>query len=120
MLRALRVVLVFALLVPPYRPAQAQTPDSSPDSTAQSPQDKEAKMKQLVDLLKSFSNNDYKSAVEQAGVDTTGHPELVSREAALKTGYTTLAALEYHAATKEAPKGQAKYSKAYKHVVEDD
>lgn len=119
MLRALRVVLILALLIPPYRPVFAQAPDASPDSTAQPPQDKEAKMKQLVDLLKSFSNNDYKAAVEQSGVDAAARPELASRDAALKTGYTTLAAMEYHNAAKAAPDG-SKYQKAYKHVIEDD
>jgi hypothetical protein len=99
--------------------AAPATQQASPQPEA--PQDKEARLKQLVDLLKTFSDQDYQSALKQSGADTSGHPELVSRNAALKTGYTTLAALEYHEATQDAPKDSAaKYSKAYKHIVEKD
>lgn len=82
---------------------------------------KAERLKQLVELLKSFSDEDYQAALRRSGVDASGKPELSSRSEALKTGYTTLAALEYHQAAKHAPQdGGDQYAKAYTRLLDAD
>lgn len=115
----LRVILVAAMLIP--NPAAASAVRAPQHASPESAQNKKAQLKQLVDLLKSFSDEDYKTALKQAGPDAAGHPELSSRAEAIKTGYTTLAALEYHAAAAQSSAGEkSKYDKAYRRVLAED
>ncbi|MBI3554209.1 MAG: hypothetical protein HY077_17055 [Elusimicrobia bacterium] len=59
---------------------------------------KEARLKRLADLLNSMSDEDYRKALAQLSRDQAKAPAVASREAALRSVYTSLEALEYHAA----------------------
>lgn len=86
--RIISAVLSLFLAVPPALFAQ---------TTAPGPQDKEARLKQLAELLKSFSDDDYQLALSQLP-DQNKNTQLVSRGAVLKSVYNSLAAFEYEQA----------------------
>ncbi len=105
-------VLGFFMAVVLALPVHGQPAPASKDS--------EAKMKQLVELLKSFSDEEYKGALAQAG-PAAQSPNLASRGAALSSAYTTLAGYEYRkAADKAADDKKTEYDQAYRRVAGPD
>jgi len=79
---------------------------------------KEARLKQLAELLETVSDEDYQESLGKTSKKTAGRPELASRRALLKSSYVTLAALEYRQASRQAPQeAGAKYSEAYQRVA---
>lgn len=87
-------LLLIQLALPTALSAQSQMEAPAPSAAAP---DKEARLKQLAELLKSFSDDDYQLALSQ--VPSAGkNQQLVSRGAVLKSVYNSLAAYEYEQA----------------------
>lgn len=71
---------------------------------------KAERLKKLAELLESVSEEEYSDVVKALPEDSAARPHLASRSKLLTSAYTSLAALEYRSAAKEAPKeSQALY-----------
>ncbi|HAH08274.1 MAG TPA: hypothetical protein DCM05_17400 [Elusimicrobia bacterium] len=110
MKKTISVLLVFGLLFP-LLPVPAR---SAPDASGRTPEEQAARMKQLVLLLKSFSDDDYDKALKELPKEAAASPALASRGAAIKASYTTLAALEYRQAS------QPQADQALERVLQED
>ena len=105
---ALCVVLC---LLPACRDARAE-PEGTP-----APQDAEVRLKQLAQLLQSFSDEEYRQALGEMPKEAAESPALASRSAALRSVYTNLAAFKYNEASHAAPAEAAgSYSDAYRRL----
>jgi len=63
------------------------------------------RLKELIKILESITDDDYDSAVAEAPKQKDAPaPQTVSRSEALKSSYETLAALEYHEAARAPPR----------------
>lgn len=76
---------------------------------------KKLKIKQLVALLLSFSNEEYLKVWEQ----THGSAAPASRSEALQSAYVTLAGLEYRQAAREAGDAGDRYAGAYRKLLDE-
>ncbi|MBI5624467.1 MAG: hypothetical protein HY924_11870 [Elusimicrobia bacterium] len=77
---------------------------------------KQDRLQKLADLLNSVTDEEYTQALASAP-KASGSSMLASRNKALNSAYTTLAALEYRQAVKTAPEGASKdYAAAYERV----
>ncbi|HAH08275.1 MAG TPA: hypothetical protein DCM05_17405 [Elusimicrobia bacterium] len=106
--RCLCVALAALLLLPAPGIVRATQDDGA--SAGSTSQEKKSKLKQLVLLLLSWTNEEYANAISQA--QDQNAPYLASRGAALQNAYSSLAALEYKDAAAGAPE-KDDYSKAY-------
>ncbi|MBI4678063.1 MAG: hypothetical protein HY748_10820 [Elusimicrobia bacterium] len=80
------------------------------------PDPREARLRHLVEILNSLSDDDYELALSQAPEKSRG-PEFASRGAALSSAYRTLAWLEYRKAAQAAPEAaSARYTQAYERI----
>lgn len=108
MRRVLCLVLSSILSFSPLSPAWAQASGS---------ESKEAKLKKLVELLSSFSDEDYEAALSRMPEGAAQSPALASRGTVMKSAYTTLAGYEYQKASRQASEGnKGRYEEAYNRV----
>lgn len=81
---------------------------------------KAERLKKLAQLLESISEEEYADVVKELPADSPARPHLASRSKLLTSAYTSLAALEYRAASREAPKeSQAPYQAELERVSRD-
>jgi hypothetical protein len=78
-------------------------------------QEKEERVRNLVGLLNGISDADYAAAAKRAGIDAPA-----PRQEVIKTGYTTMAALEYRQAQQAAGDKGEGYSQNYQKIVKQD
>lgn len=108
----LRLALAVLLLVSGPGSSWSQLGAKSPG-----PEEKEARLKALASLLESFSDDEYEDALGMVPEKKAQSRHLASRDAVLKSAYTTLASVEYRKAASAAPQeASAKYSDALERV----
>ena len=121
----LRLAIFAAIFIlPAFSSADEAPPKDSPQAkeasqpAAPTAQDKELRLKRLVRLLNSLSDDDYNKAVSQLPQQEANDPLLSSRDKAVKSAYKTMAALEYRQALEAAPaEKKARYDQAYQQVA---
>ncbi len=95
--------------------ALAPEPEADEALTAK----REARLRELADLLMSVSDDDYKQVLKALPPKAASRKELASRSAILHSSYATLAALEYRQASKQAP-DKTDYAGDLKRISQED
>lgn len=115
---AIFFLLIAATLLAPY-PAIAQEAEEPP--AAAPAQEKAQRLKRLIQVLQTFSDDDYNEALRLLPQKASLSAGFASRRDALRSAYLTLAALEYKQASRLASQDAAeRYERGYQRLAASD